>query len=239
MTKQVFSYGKYTYDYYLIKEARQTISLTVKPDLSVVLKSPIGYSKEKINAFLKRKWLWLEKQLSFFKKFQNNNGKKEYISGESFLYLGRQYKLIVCQAKNNQVKLDQGKLMLFTNGGARNGKNNKKILEKWYEEKTKDVLCARYQEVLKSFKVKTVPDFVIKKMDKRWGSFVSNKKILLNPKLIQAPKYCIDYVITHELCHLERKRHDSNFFKLLESKIPNWEKVKEKLEMKLLTEGRM
>ena len=83
------------------------------------------------------------------------------------------------------------------------------------------------------------PSPVIKKMDKRWGSFVSNKKIILNPKLIQAPEYCIDYVITHELCHLKRKRHDAKFYKLLELKIPNWEKVKEKLEIKLLADGRV
>lgn len=234
MTKQVFSYGKYSYDYYLIKEARKTISLTVKPDLSVVLKSPLDYRKEKIEAFLKRKWLWLENQLAFFKKFQNNNGKKEYISGESFLYLGRQYKLIVRKAKSSQVKLDHGKLILWTKEDVRNGKINQRILKKWYKERAGIILNLRYKEVLKSFSVKDEPILLIKKMHKRWGSFVSNKKIILNPELIKAPKYCIDYVITHELCHLERKRHDAKFFKLLESKIPNWEKIKEELEFKFL-----
>lgn len=239
MTKQVFSYGKYSYDYFLIKEARKTISLTVRPDLSVVLKSPIDYNKEKINNFLKRKWLWIEKQLTFFKKFQNNGNKKEYISGESFLYLGRQYKLIVREAGKNQVKLDHGKLILWTDKEVRDSKVNKRILKKWYKERAKLIFDSRYKEVLKSFDVKEAPVLVIKKMDKRWGSFVTDKKIILNPKLIQAPKYCIDYVITHELCHLERRRHDAKFYKLLELKIPNWEKIKEKLEMKLLSEGRV
>ena len=237
MTKQVFSYGKCTYDYFLIKEARKTISLTVKPDLSVILKSPLGYSKEKINIFLKRKWLWLDKQLEFFKKFQNNDNEKEYISGESFLYLGRQYKLIVREAKTEQVKLDHGKLILWTSRAVQNGAHNKNIMENWYRDRASIVFKERYKEVLKSFGVKVAPILVIKKMNKRWGSFVSGKKIILNPKLIHAPKYCIDYVITHELCHLGWKRHDAKFFKLLESKIPNWEKVKEKLEMRLLSKG--
>lgn len=239
MTKQVFRYGKYTYDYYLIKEARKTISLTVKPDLTLVVKSPLKYSQEKINNFLKRKWIWIEKQLAFFKKFQSNGREKEYISGESFLYLGRQYKLLVKKAQRSGVKLDHGKIILNTTDEVANGENNKKILHKWYKEKTEYVFRERYKIVLYNFEYDTVPNLALKKMDKRWGSFVSNKKIILNPKLIHAPKYCIDYVITHELCHLERKRHDAKFYKLLESKIPNWTKIKEKLELKLLTEGRM
>ena len=183
MTKHVFSYGKYNYDYFLIKEARKTISLTVKPDLSVVLKSPVDYSKEKVQAFLKRKWLWLEKQLTFFKKFQNNNGQKEYISGESFLYLGRQYKLIVRKAKKRQVKLDHGKLILWTDLDTRDGKINQRILKNWYKERAELIFKSRYKEVLKGFDVKEAPVLVIKKMDKRWGSFVSNRKIILNSKL--------------------------------------------------------
>lgn len=234
MTRTVFTYGKYSYDYFLIRESRKTISLTVKPDLSVVVKSPVSYGREKINNFLKRKWLWLDKQLSYFGKFRNNNGKKEYISGESFLYLGRQYKLVVKKSNRTEIKFDYGKIIVYTVKNPGNSKLNKQLLEKWYLEKTKNILKERYGAVLKNFELKNAPVLVIKKMDKRWGSFVSDKKIILNPKLIQAPKYCIDYVITHELCHMERKRHDSRFFKLLESRIPDWEKVKDRLEMRFI-----
>jgi predicted metal-dependent hydrolase len=87
---------------------------------------------------------------------------------------------------------------------------------------------------MKKFNYDFTPDLVIRKMQKRWGSYLSNKKIILNPLLIRASKDCIDYVIVHELCHMKHKNHNENFFKLQESIIFNWREVKEKLELRFL-----
>lgn len=92
----------------------------------------------------------------------------------------------------------------------------------------------QYKKVLEKFSYDFEPSLVIRKMNKRWGSFLKGKKIFLNPLLIQAPKECIDYVITHELCHMKYKNHDKRFYELLKSKIKNWEEVKEKLELRFL-----
>jgi predicted metal-dependent hydrolase len=56
-------------------------------------------------------------------------------------------------------------------------------------------------------------------------------RLILDPLLIQAPKEAIDYVITHELCHMKYKNHDANFYQLLETKFPGWRRTKEKLEL--------
>ena len=69
-------------------------------------------------------------------------------------------------------------------------------------------------------------------MKTRWGSYQKNGVINLNPKLLQAPRSAIHYVITHELCHIEHKNHDANFYSLLESRIPDWKKIKDELELK-------
>ncbi|VAW45352.1 hypothetical protein MNBD_GAMMA03-1827 [hydrothermal vent metagenome] len=69
-------------------------------------------------------------------------------------------------------------------------------------------------------------------MNKRWGSFLGNKKIILNSKLIHASKDCIDYVIAHELCHVKYKNHNKRFFDFLKSKMPDWEKRKDRLEIR-------
>jgi hypothetical protein len=79
-----------------------------------------------------------------------------------------------------------------------------------------------------------MPKLAIRKMPKRWGSYLSNKKIILNPLLIKASKDCIDYVIVHELCHIKYRKHNKYFFKLQESIIPDWKKTKEKLELRFL-----
>ncbi len=232
MTKANFTYGKYSYDYFLIRRPGKTMSLTVWPDLKIVVKSPFSGSAKKIDDFLKRKWIWLDKQIAFFSRFRKKTGKKSYISGESFLYLGRQYKLAVKKSKTEKVALDHGIINVFTGGRIRDGKRNRKLLDEWYARRTKIIFNDRLKEAVKQFSYDFFPEPVIKKMDKRWGSYVSGKRIILNPKLIQAPRECIDYVITHELCHMTCKRHDKRFFKLLESKMPEWKKVKERLEMR-------
>lgn len=56
----------------------------------------------------------------------------------------------------------------------------------------------------------------------------------LNVDLIRAPKECIDYVITHELCHLKHHNHSPAFYKLLEQAMPDWKKRKHKLELAMV-----
>ncbi len=233
MKKHIFKYGSYSYEYYLIRQERKTIALVVQPRLTVVLKCPFNYSDERIEKFLKRKWKWLEKQLSYFKKFKNKN-KKEYISGESFLYLGRQYKLLVKKGVEDSVKLKYGRIELKTTRDNNDKKYNKKLLKKWYTERADIIFANQYKKVLKNFNYGFEPKLITRKMNKRWGSFLSDKKLILNPVLIQAPKECIDYVITHELCHIKYKNHSKKFYKLLKNKINNWEEIKEKLELRFI-----
>jgi predicted metal-dependent hydrolase len=234
MNKSIFVYGKTSYEYFILYQERKTIALTVQPNSHIILKCPPQYDVEKIEKFLKKKWLWIEKQLRYFQKYKQSTEKKEYVSGESFLYLGRQYKLLVQSAKKSEVHLAHGRITIHTSKNVRNSEENKKLLQQWFSDRTKAVFHERFAAMLKKFNYEFMPELVIRKMSKRWGSYLSKKKIILNPLLIRASKECIDYVITHELCHMRHKNHTKQFFLLLESKMPGWEKVKEKLELRFL-----
>lgn len=69
-------------------------------------------------------------------------------------------------------------------------------------------------------------------MQCRWGSMSPAGTITLNSQLIRAPRACIEYVITHELCHLTHRDHDASFYRLLGQVMPDWEK--RRLEQALL-----
>jgi predicted metal-dependent hydrolase len=236
MSQKKFKYGKYEYNYFLQKLDRKTLSMTVYPSLHILVKCPIDCSEERLNDFLKRKWLWLDRQLKFFKQFKEERSPKEYISGESFLYLGRQYKLEVKQGKENKVTFSKGRIHLTTLCDPRDGLINKEILKKWYKDRAKEVFIERYEQILKNFRFEHKPEIILREMPKRWGSFVANKKIILNPQLIKSSKDCIDYVITHELCHVTHKRHSTQFYRKLTHKYPHWEKIKDKLELRFIGE---
>lgn len=229
-----FVYGKYQYEYELIKQERKTLSLTVRPDLSIVVKCPVSASQARIEEFLKHKWQWLEKQLAYFKKFQKTKSVKEYVSGESFLYLGRQHQLLVKHAKEDRVALQKGKLVFNSSLSVNNKNYTKRFIDQWYKNRTREVFDERFLAMYNKFNYPKMPRLKIQKLAKKWGSCFKGKVITLNPLLIQAPKNCIDYVITHELCHLQCKNHDKRFYALLDTKFPKWEKVKETLEMRLI-----
>ncbi len=229
-----FIFGSYIYNYELIKQTRRTMSLTVTPDLRIVLKCPENTTKEKIDHFLQKKWFWLEKQLSFFKKYQRKTYKREYISGEGFLYLGKQYKITVQKNTKDSISLSKTQLYIRTRKSVTNSLHNKKLLDLWIASKTETVFQDRYIEMLKKFDYKNIPRLEIRNMKKRWGSFLNKDKIFLNPKLIHVSKDCIDYVIIHELCHIKYKNHDKKFFNLLKDKYPKWKRVKDKLELFLI-----
>ena len=229
-----FNYGNYSYRYELMPQARKTLSLTVRPDMGIVVRCPEYAPEERINEFLKRKWIWLSKQLKFFARFQRTIYEREYVSGESFMYLGRQYELIVKRGEDNQVSLTKGKLVVTTKRPVSDSSHNKYLIEKWYQERAESVFDDLYGEALTRFDYKHKPELILRKMNKRWGSFTGNRRIILNPRLIFSSKDCIDYVITHELCHLRYKNHSKTFFRYLKSKMPDWEKRKDRLERYLI-----
>ncbi len=225
-----FVFGSFVYSYELIKQDRKTLALTVTPDLQIYLKCPHRASDDRVEQFLRRKWFWLEKQLSFFGKYQRKLYRREYISGESFHYLGRQHQLLVRRGANDKVSLLRGVLLVITSSVAADGSYTKKLITRWHEERMRQIFEERFLEMINRFDYKETPSLGIRDMRKRWGSFLNKDKIFLNPKLIHVSKDCIDYVIVHELCHMRYKNHDKKFFKLLDQKYPDWERTKEKLE---------
>lgn len=231
MMTKTFAYGTHKYTYGLLRQERKTLSLTVEPCLTITLKAPVDASDERIETFLKKKWMWLNKQLTFFEKYRRKYYEKEYVSGESFYYLGRQYKMIVKQGEKSSVSLSKGKLTIISAKSPNDGAHNRALLDRWYKKRRHIIYNERYAEMLKKFDYKSEPKLDVRVMARRWGSYVKGERIVLNPLLIQAPKEAIDYVITHELCHMKYKNHDAKFYQLLESKFPGWQKTKEKLEL--------
>lgn len=226
-----FIYGSFSCDYELQLQNRKTISATVYPDLSIIVRAPNAATEEKIEKFLKKKWFWIEKQLNFFKNHKSKIYRREYVSGEGFLYLGKQYRLVIKCSKKNIIILTKKDIILYSKNGIFMPTYSKAILKEWYKKEIQRVFKERLLRNIKLFSGQNTPILTIQEMKKRWGSFIGNGQIVLNPKLIHASEDCIDYVIIHELCHMIYRNHGKDFYSLLEKKCPGWQKVKDKLEM--------
>lgn len=76
----------------------------------------------------------------------------------------------------------------------------------------------------------SLPEWRLVAVQMQWGSCSPKGVILLNPHLVKAPRECVDYVITHELCHLQELNHSPRYYRLLSQLMPDWQPVKAKLD---------
>jgi len=231
MKKHTIIYGSHTLEYSLIKQKRDSLKLTIKPNMEVILLCPTEAKQEKIETFLQKKWNWIDKQIKFFEKYHKKIYKKEYVSGESFYYLGRQYQLIIKKAKEEKITLSRGKILLQTTIDKENKLYIKKMLDIWYKERAKTIFKERFELLYQKFGYKKKILLRISPMKRKWGSF-KGQTITLNPLLLQSSSKTIDYVITHELCHVRYKNHNKKFWQYLEEMYLGWEKIKENLEIR-------
>lgn len=224
-------YGKTVINYILKRSNRKTLAIEVHPDLTVQVVAPIDAQIEMIEEKLIKRGSWIVKQQKYFEDFLPRTPIREYVSGETHLYLGKRYLLKVKSGTCNSVKLIGGVLQIEIN--SKSNYSAKQLLIGWYKEHAESILQKHYAKNLSLFdqyKIPT-PEIKIKRMKKRWGSYTSSGNIILNPELIKAPVKCIDYVIIHELCHAIGPLHNKLFYQNMERIMPDWKRWKERLEM--------
>lgn len=207
---------------------RKTLSIQVHPDASVIVKAPNNTKISQIKEFVNKKAKWILKHKEEFEKYKP--AKKEYISGESFKFLGKQYILKVVKSDKLNISFNENRLIVET---IRNTPTAvKTMLEFWYNEQAHKILKERFEicrEKAEKIGLKFVGNLTIKKAKSRFGSCSSIGNITLNPILILAPTEYIDYVIMHELCHLKEMNHSKKFYDLLVKLAPNWKEYKKQL----------
>lgn len=221
-------FGSRIIDFRLVYSDRKSLGITVRPDMEVLVKAPTGTTIEIIKEKIGKKVPWIIKQQSFFLSFQPKTTERKYITGETHLYLGRQYRLQVKIGKEESVKL-KGKFIEVT---ATSKSRVQSLLHDWYlhQARTKfNVIASPLIDKFKKYKVEP-SSIVLREMPTRWGSCTPKGKIILNPELIKASKGCIEYVIIHELCHLIHHDHSQKFLDLQAKEMKDWEKWKTKLE---------
>jgi predicted metal-dependent hydrolase len=234
----IIEYGTTRIPFQLKYSNRKTLGIIVSPDRQVTITAPQNASLEKILEKVGNRAGWISKQIREFESYEEKLTKRnlEYVSGETFYYLGRKYRLKVLEGLKEEVNL-QGKYLKVCVNKKTDEKHTAKLLLNWYRQQAKEVFSERferYKYILKREKI-SVNTLLVRRLEKRWGSCTENGNIILNLSLIQAPVQCIDYVLVHELCHLKYLNHSLKFYGMLSRYMDGWEQRKERLqEVRLL-----
>ena len=205
-------------------ERKRTAEITIV-DSQVIVAVPDTLSEERIESLINKRRGWINKKLALQSQVIPFKP-KEFVTGEAFSYLGRNYRLKL--TRNDSVKLKNG---YFHVGDSAKGKGHVKAgLADWYQSHAAHRLTQktqRYAELLGVMpRSTTVKDFKTK-----WGSCSTRGDIAYNWRIIMAPHGVIDYVVIHELSHLVEHNHSTKFWGVLEKIVPDYRDKKQWLKM--------
>ena len=211
----------------IVKKDVKNINLKVKPNGEVILTAPNDSNDNEIAYVLKKRAEWIDKKIAYFDEHKALHV-KEYVSGENFCYLGRNYRLKVIESLDECVKLQRGYLQVFVKD-INDYERKKRLLKAWYSEKA----TMHFKKAIEKYKLivkEEIETVRVREMKTRWGSCNPAKGYInLNLKLIEKPTECIEYVVFHELAHLVHADHSAKFYNYLNLFMSDWKRRKGRL----------
>lgn len=199
---------------------RKTISLQIMPDASITIKVPSVFPKQKIEEFIKQHEAWIRQKQEEIKKKYRIVSPKKFVTGEQFLYLGKQYPLTVSH--------DIAQAFIFTDAfylNAFNHKNAETHALNWYKKQALQLFTQRVSNYAEQLKIE-YQSIALSSANSKWGSCSYDNKLMFNWRLIMAPVEVIDSVIFHELAHVLEKNHTKRFWRKVTMWFPAYEEQK-------------
>ena len=222
-------------DYRLVRSNRKTIAVTIARDRTVTVKAPRRASELFIETLLKEKWSWIDQtrdRLAEMKPIVQ----QEYTNGAPFRYLGVDYYLSIQLADPREHISIDGNTLRVDSHFPSTPLHTKNQLECWLTAQAECYFIKRLAVCSQRLGIIDAPALAIRRMKTRWGSYSrKTHRVCLNHRLILANTEQIDFVIIHELCHIQHMAHDAAFYRLLTQRLPNWKQLKHDLEHNVQT----
>jgi predicted metal-dependent hydrolase len=214
---------------------RKRAVIFVLPDMRVEFRAPHGMSTNTIREMVEGKALWILKKLEWFEANKLPDQKKQYLKGESYFYLGKEYPLKIKLADNIKKPFTSfNDCQLIVDIPKNTPEDQLPILVK---EAIWSFCRKRAEEevekILKIYSKKleiTPPVFKVKYQKRRWGSCSAENVLRINFQLIMAPPKQLEYVVVHEICHVKEKNHSARFWKLVQELMPDYEEHRKSLK---------
>jgi predicted metal-dependent hydrolase len=213
------------------KQIKNMYIRILPPDGAVKITAPLSASDCTIRQFTESRIAWIKKQRQKVASHPSDSGHK-YISGESISVWGQKYILDVLTERPvcSVEILGQHIVMRVPEGST--AQQRAGVLDEWYRQILKAAIPPLLSKCENVVGIKA-DEWHIKNMRTKWGTCnIQKKRVWLNLQLAGKSPDCLEYVIIHELTHLYERKHDSVFYRYMDSFCPNWRSVKAKLNEK-------
>lgn len=206
-------------NYQVIRSSRRkTIALQIK-EHKLIIRAPYQVSDAYIHALVLDKQGWINEKLSLINDKVNDF---KFVNGRVIVLHGNVKKLLVkpSQQAKSYVAISESSVITFLSRryfqASEDIKQSKirSLLEGFYKLETQKYLDAH---LLPKSNVIGLPysSVKVRKYKSRWGSCNSRRELSFNSLLSMLPEWVMEYVVVHELCHLQHLNHSQAFWDLV------------------------
>jgi predicted metal-dependent hydrolase len=195
-------------------DRRKTVSIFIERDGSVRVLAPLTASDETIETAVRAKEYQIFAKLARWKELNQGKVTREFVNGQSFLYLGRNYRLSIVEDQDVPLKISGG----FFHIAKKYLNKADKVFKDFYKEKAEQKIKERLKLIEDKFQHRPTSIKVLD-LQNRWASWTPNNGLKFHWKCVMAPVSVLDYIITHEMVHLKYPNHSSDFWDELDKKM--------------------
>jgi predicted metal-dependent hydrolase len=196
---------------------RKSVQITVDRGGELLLSAPEVCATRVMERFIREKRFWIYTKLAEKAVLASSLPGKRYVSGEGFPYLGRSYRLLLVDSQRTPVKLEHGRFKMPRSATAA-GRDH---MVRWYTARAQPWLSkmvATYQR-----RLGVAPASVtVQDLGYRWGSCGRGARLYFHWRTILLPPRIIEYIVVHELVHLQHPHHTPQFWARVERVLPDF-----------------
>jgi len=215
-------------EYHLLPGSRRsTTDIVIERDGKIVVRPPVDFTPEQVDALVESKRIWIYRNLAEWKDLNTAAVAREWVNGETFLYLGGAYRLALVNEQDRALMLKDGRFCLSRELIEQGGKDAaRRAFEQFYIDKGQ----LRFAERVAFYAPKvgvSAAGIKVKNMGYRWASCGTSGVLNFHWKCMMAPPRIIDYIVVHELCHFHHRNHSDAFWNEVDKVMPDWREKKE------------
>jgi len=201
---------------------RRTIGIIVDRDRRVIVRAPWKAGQATIAAAVESKRLWIWEKLRDGRKYSAVCGLKEFVVGETFLFLGQNYRIEIVNEPRGDVRLN-GHFFELSRADRHRARE---LFCTWYTAKATEHLTPRIIGTAKAMGVQFTR-VTVRNLKYRWGSCTPCGTLNFSWRIVQAPTLVTDDLIVHELAHVLEPARSREFWNIVAVHASSWAKCRD------------